>query len=351
MALGSTLTLIGACGRPGPATRSRVGWRWVVAGEDEPYLVVVPAGVSWGWEMELRRPTAPPLVGGARYLSEETALEAGDFVTEVVNHYYPVRFEEWAWGWEHQAPPPGDSRVVVRPVPWVGGWLLAATHPGGDIAAYSPSYPTLRAAADAQGFLQQVSAALGDPQERRRTQVRSAAACACTRRGRTCLHHDPGAAPPQNPVTVGVRPRRGAPTGWELVVRGPDRSPLRLSDPHPSKDDAEAARDFALAVANAPRPVRFEGWTPRQTDNPGYVPPSPQRRRHHRPGPPTAPQEPRPMAPTGHPGRRLRPTHVASVPDPPRRIPVPRLPRMGERAHRGPHTNRLGTPLHPHPPT
>lgn len=34
-----------------------------VAGEDEAYLVVVPADVSWGWEMELRRPTAPPLVG------------------------------------------------------------------------------------------------------------------------------------------------------------------------------------------------------------------------------------------------------------------------------------------------
>ncbi|MDE0170922.1 MAG: hypothetical protein OXS29_15675 [bacterium] len=99
-----------------------------VAGEDEPYLVVVPADVSWGWEMELRRPTAPPLVGGARYLSEEAALEAGDFVLEVVNHYYPVRFENWTYGWERQAPQPGDSRVVVRPVPWVGGWLLAATH-------------------------------------------------------------------------------------------------------------------------------------------------------------------------------------------------------------------------------
>ncbi|MDE0171234.1 MAG: hypothetical protein OXS29_17280 [bacterium] len=60
------------------------------------------------------------------------------------------------------------------------------------------------------------------------------------------------------------------------VVRGPDRSPLHLSDPHPSKDDAEAARDFALAVANAPRPVRFEGWTPPMADNPGHVPPSPE---------------------------------------------------------------------------
>ncbi|MDE0171233.1 MAG: hypothetical protein OXS29_17275 [bacterium] len=187
-----------------------------MAGEDEAYLVVVPADGSWGWEMELRRPTVPPLVGGARCLSEEAALEAGDFVLEVVNHYYPVRFENWTHGWELQASPSGDSRVAVRPVPWVGGWLLAATHPGGDIAAYSPSYPTQQAAADAQGFLQQVSTALGHPQKRRRTQIRSTAACGCTRKGRTCLHHDPHAAPPHNPVTVAVRPRPGAPTGWEL---------------------------------------------------------------------------------------------------------------------------------------
>ncbi len=244
--------------------------------EHEPYLAVVPADGSWGWEIELRRPTDPPLVGGARYLSEDAAHEAGDFVLELVNNTYPVRFEEWAYGWEHEAPPAGDSRVVVRPVSWVGGWLLQATYPGGDIAAYSPSYPTYRAAADAQSFLQQVSAALGDPQRRRPTQVRSGAACGCTRRGRTCAHHDPHAAPPLNPVTVGVRPRRGTATGWELVVRGPDKSPLRLSAPHPSKDAAEAARDFALAVANAPRPVRFEGWTPWLTKGPGYVPPSPE---------------------------------------------------------------------------
>lgn len=244
--------------------------------EHDPYLAVVPADTSWGWEIELRSPTGPPLVGGTRYLSEVEALETGDFILDLVDHHYPVRFEGWAYGWEHETPPPGDTRVAVRPVPSVGGWLLRATHPGGDIAAYSPSYPTHQAAADAQSFLQQVSITLGDPEQRPPAQIRSGAACACTRRGRTCAHHDPHATPPLNPVTVSVRPHRAAASGWELVVRGSDKSPVHLSDTHPSKDDAEAARDFALAVANAPRPNRFEGWAPWLTDGPGYVPPTPE---------------------------------------------------------------------------
>ena len=144
----------------------------------------------------------------------------------------------------------------------------------GSVHAISPSYPTHQAAAEAQSFLQEASAALGDPEQRARIQVLTGAACACARRGRTCVHHDPHAAPPVNPVTVGVRPYRSAPQGWQLVARGGHDSPTRLAAPYPSRDEATAARDFALRVANSEYPIRFEGWDPwLRADGPGYVPP------------------------------------------------------------------------------
>lgn len=157
---------------------------------------------------------------------------------------------------------PGDSRVTARPVPWVGGWLLQATHPGGDVAAFSPSYPTQDAADHARRFLQKVGAALGDPEERGRIQPRSGAACACTRRGRTCLHHEPHEVPPRSTQ------------GWEVIARGGDGSPIQISDPYPSGEEAEVARDFALRVTNGKHPIPLRGVAAlAESRRPGYVPP------------------------------------------------------------------------------
>lgn len=66
-----------------------------MAGENDPHLLVVPADASWGWEIELRRPSERPLAGGPRYPSEEAAREASDFIREMVNNHYPTRFENW----------------------------------------------------------------------------------------------------------------------------------------------------------------------------------------------------------------------------------------------------------------
>ena len=47
------------------------------------------------------------------------------------------------------------------------------------------------------------------------------------------------------------------------------------SDPYPSEDDAVAARDFVLRVANSEYPIRFDGWEPPlRANGAGYVPPA-----------------------------------------------------------------------------
>ena len=95
-------------------------------------------------------------------------------------------------------------------------------------------------------------------------------------------HQRPGSLPrgePQatgiNPISVSVRPHRPAALGWELVVRGPGRSPLHLSAPYPTESEALDAHDFAVTVVNGPHPILFDGWKPRQgAHEVGYTPPS-----------------------------------------------------------------------------
>ena len=123
--------------------------------------------------------------------------------------------------------------------------------------------------------------------------------------------------------------------GWQLVARGGHDSPTRLAAPYPSRDEATAARDFALRVANSEYPIRFEGWDPwLRADGPGYVPPPAQGRHSDREdqGPTTV--GPTALAVTGNPAQRLCVGHVPTVPDLPGRRCSPRLRRDAQRARR-----------------
>ena len=76
-----------------------------------------------------------------------------------------------------------------------------------------------------------------------------------------------------NPISVSVRPHRAADKGWELLIRGVAGSPLWVSDPYPTKEETEGARNFALRVVNGKHPLRFEGWNPAGPLRSSYVPP------------------------------------------------------------------------------
>ena len=258
-----------------------VAAQYILAGAWEghashPHLAVCPTpGVSWGWGIELRQPGRVPITGGATYPTQADGQAGGGFILEIVTNHHPIRFEEWAQGWEYESSVPGDNRVVVRPVAQVDGWLLRAYRPDGQTVARSPLYPTHQEADSAQRFLQRVSAATADPERRSALRQWAVPGCGCRSQGRSCHHYGERSAPPANPVSVVVRPHRESPQGWELAVRDADGSPLRVSDPYPSEDAAVGARDFALGVVNGEYPIRFEGWNPWEwQDAPGYVPPS-----------------------------------------------------------------------------
>ena len=50
---------------------------------------------------------------------------------------------------------------------------------------------------------------------------------------------DDTGCPTLNPISVSVRPHRAANKGWELLIRGMAASPLWVSDPYPTKEEAE----------------------------------------------------------------------------------------------------------------
>ena len=249
---------------------------------DQPHLEVRAADDAWGWEVVLQQPGGgKPLTGGPGYMSTEEALEASQFARALLDTRDPPRFEQWSHGWEQREPTPGDHRSQMLPVPRVGGWVLQVTrHDGGRLAA-SPLYPTQRAAHSAQRFLEGVLDVLDAPEARRPIQVRATSGCACLPRGRVCRHYH-HQAPAANPISVSLRPHRKATHGkathgWELVIRGVDGSPLRLSDPYPDEEKATGAHDFARRIVNGPHPIRFEGWNPSMRPaEPGYAQPTPE---------------------------------------------------------------------------
>ena len=213
---------------------------------------------------------------GPPYPTQGDARAAGDFAREVLDDLWPARFAPWAQEWEHEGPVPGDERVVVRPVPQVGGWVLQASRPGGELMRVSPLYPTLPDADASYRFLKDATAALGRPAPRAGPlQVQVAADCGCRRRDEQCHHYDV-TRPIPNPISLSVRPHRAATQGWELVIRGMGGSPLWVSYPYPTKAEGEGARNFALRVVNGRHPLRLEGWNPALPLGAGYVPPPPE---------------------------------------------------------------------------
>ena len=238
------------------------------------HLAVRPGRHSeWGWEVELARADGEPLTGWARYPSMEHALEAADLARELLDAPERLRFEKWEWDWQPGDPGPGDRRLTVVPVPQVGGWTVRVVDPTGESRRVSLPYPTQQDAWAAQSFIANASRALGDPRQRGPVQVRVSGVCNCRQRGSPCRHYG-HPAPVRNSMSVSIRPHRDTTQDWEVAVHGVDGSPVLVSSPLPTEEAAAGVRDFALAVANAAHPVRFEGWEPWRWDGPGYFPPS-----------------------------------------------------------------------------
>ena len=229
-----------------------------------------------GWDIELRPPGRESLSGGVRYPSMDAALQASGFAQTLLNIAEPLRFENWEHGWELREPMPGHPRVRVLPVPRVGGWALYAFGPAGDQRAVSPLYPTQRSAAGAQRFLQDAQAALAAKGSDDRVHLRCVAVCACRDQGLRCRHHT-DTYPAVNHVSVSIRPRPVNTQDWEVVVHEDDGDPIWVSPPFPTEAAAAGTRDFALTVANATHPIRFQGWKPWLRGGPGYRPPPPDR--------------------------------------------------------------------------
>ena len=78
-----------------------------------------------------------------------------------------------------------------------------------------------------------------------------------------------------NPISVSVRPHQAG-REWELAICGTAGAPLWVSDPYPTNEDAERARDFALRVTNSNYPLRIEGWNPGMPLAASYDPPPPE---------------------------------------------------------------------------
>ena len=81
--------------------------------------------------------------------------------------------------------------------------------------------------------------------------------------------------PVTNPISVSVRPHQAG-RGWELAICGIAGAPLWVSDPYPTSEAAEDARDFALRVTNSNYPLRIEGWNPAGALGASYDPPPPE---------------------------------------------------------------------------
>ncbi|MDE0170119.1 MAG: hypothetical protein OXS29_11450 [bacterium] len=61
-----------------------------------------------------------------------------------------------------------------------------------------------------------------------------------------------------------------------MLIRGRSGAPLWVSDPYPTKGEAEGARNFALRVINDRQPLPIEGWTPAEPLRSSYAPPPPE---------------------------------------------------------------------------
>ena len=241
---------------------------------NQPYLEVRAADHPWGWEVVLHHPTrSGPLTGGPTYMTAQDALEAARFARALLDDPAPPRFEEWAHSAEHTEPRHANQPILGA-VPQVGGWILQLTHPESSPRPASPQYPTHRDAISAQRFLAGALDMVGATQRTKPTPVRAVAGCACLRRSRVCRHYHQQ-PPATNRISLSLRPHQNAPQGWQLVIRDPDRSPLRLSNPYPDQHTAAAARDFALPIVNGPHPIRFEDWNPStRLREPGYAQPT-----------------------------------------------------------------------------
>ncbi|MCY4621210.1 MAG: nucleotidyl transferase AbiEii/AbiGii toxin family protein [bacterium] len=64
---------------------------------------------------------------------------------------------------------------------------------------------------------------------------------------------------------VHVRPCQDDNQGWEVVTTGPDGSPRQMSGPHPTANEAEAARDFMLRLLNGNPRLNILGSGPQRT--------------------------------------------------------------------------------------
>ncbi len=277
---------------------ARVGKRRPSSARNYAWLSVRPfAGAARGWELVLEQRSGDTRTGGPEYPSMESALGASDFARSVLDAHGLLRFEKWEQGGELGGSVPGDPRPVMLLVPQADGWVLQVTDAGGERVATSQTYPTHDEASAAQDFLHSVGRTVGTPQPRSPLQVRVSSVCACRLTEHRCRHHNhpspednptPAAADerldttrptgePRRSVTMGVhvRPYPLDNQGWEVATTQPNGSPRPLSGPHPTPEEADAARDFIVRLVNIHPQLHILGWNPHRHPNPDmdYKPP------------------------------------------------------------------------------